>query len=125
MQGLHLTADLHNCRCDPAWLSDAQQLADWSQGALQSLGLAPASQLFQGFAGPDGKPGGLSAAVVLPGAHLAMHSRLAQKAVILDVCITDAVTAHAAIAQQLMQLLAERFSPEWTEQRSLDRGDES
>jgi S-adenosylmethionine decarboxylase len=26
MQGLHLTADLHRCRCDSHWLLDAQAL---------------------------------------------------------------------------------------------------
>src|SRR5215207_7291423 len=26
MKGLHLTADLYRCRCDAAWLTDAQKL---------------------------------------------------------------------------------------------------
>ncbi len=125
MQGLHLTADLHNCRCDPAWLLDGQKLAAWCQSAFQAQGLALSSQLFQGFQGPDGTPGGVSGAVVLPGAHVAIHSRLAQKTVLLDVCITNTVADHEARAKALMQLFADHFAPEWTEQRSLDRGDES
>ncbi len=125
MHGLHLTADLHNCRCEPAWLLDGQKLAAWCQSALQSRGLASGSQLFQGFRGPDGTPAGLSGAVVLPGAHMAIHSRLSQKSVLIDVCITDLVAEHEAHARALMQLLADLFAPEWTEQRSLDRGDES
>lgn len=125
MQGLHLTADLHNCRCEPAWLLDGQKLAAWCQSALQSRGLASGSQLFHGFQGPDGTPAGLSGAVVLPGAHMAIHSRLSQKSVLIDICITDLVAEHEANARALMQLLADLFAPEWTEQRSLDRGDES
>ncbi len=125
MQGLHLTADLHNCRCEPAWLLDGQKLAAFCQTALQSRGLAPSSQLFQSFQAPDGTPGGLSGAVVLPGAHMAIHSRLSQKSVLIDICITDLVAEHEATAKALMQLLADLFAPEWTEQRSLDRGDES
>ena len=125
MQGLHLTADLHNCRCDPVWLLDGQKLSAWCQAALQAQDVAPGGQLFQSFQGPDGTPGGLSGAVVLPGAHLAIHSRLSQKSVLIDVCITDTVINHSARATLLMQLLADHFAPEWTEQRSLDRGDES
>ncbi len=125
MQGLHLTADLHNCRCDPSWLLDGQKLATFCQTALQGLGLASSSQLFQSFQGPDGTPGGLSGAAVLPGAHVAIHSRLSQKSVLIDICITDLVAEHEANARALMKLLADLFAPEWTEQRSLDRGDES
>lgn len=125
MQGLHLTADLHNCRCEPAWLLDGQKLAAFCQSTLQSLGLAASSQLFQSFHGPDGTPGGLSGAVVLPGAHVAIHSRLSQKSVLIDICLTDLVAEHEANARALMQLLVDLFAPEWTEQRSLDRGDES
>ena len=62
---------------------------------------------------------------MLPGAHAAIHSRLSQKTVLIDICITDLVADHEANARALMQLLAEHFAPEWTEQRSLDRGDES
>ncbi len=125
MQGLHLTADLHNCRCEPAWLLDGQKLAAFCQSALQGSGLASSSQLFQGFLGPDGTPGGLSGAVVMPGAHVAIHSRLRQKSVLIDICITDLVAEHEANARAVMQVLADLFAPEWTEQRSLDRGDES
>ena len=128
MQGLHLTADLHNCRCEQAWLLDGQKLAAWCQNGLQSLGLASSSQLFQGFQGfqgPDGTPEGLSGAAVMPGAHVAIHSRLRQKSVLIDICITDLVADHEANARAVMQVLADLFAPEWTEQRSLDRGDES
>src|SRR5690242_8054457 len=36
MQGLHLTADLYRCRCDAAWLTDADQLGEWCVAAVQS-----------------------------------------------------------------------------------------
>jgi len=62
MQGLHLTADLYNCRCEPVWLLDADRLGHW--------------------------------------------------------CITP-----SDWARKPMQALVDRFAPEWTAQRSLDRGD--
>ena len=33
MNGLHLTADLHDCRCDSAWLLDAAQLGSACRSA--------------------------------------------------------------------------------------------
>ena len=125
MQGLHLTADLHNCRCDARWLTDAPQLGEWCTLAVRGAGLEPVNQLFQAFAGPEGGPGGITVTMLLAGSHIAVHAWPKQKAVTLDVYICDNITGHLAKARTLMQVLIDRFAPEWTEQRSLDRGDES
>jgi S-adenosylmethionine decarboxylase len=41
-----------------------------------------------------------------------------------DVFVSQGDGDHAAQARALMLAVVERFQPEWTEQRSLDRGEE-
>ncbi|MDB5966317.1 MAG: speD [Polaromonas sp.] len=125
MQGLHLTADLHNCRCDSRWLLDATALGDWCLKAVRSSGLQPVNQLFHTFPATDRGPGGITATVLLAESHLCVHTWPEHKGVTLDVYVCNFGGDHSAKARALMQLLVDRFAPEWTEQRSLDRGDES
>ncbi len=125
MQGLHLTADLHHCRCAAAWLTDAAQLGDWCLRAVHAAGLQPVNQLFHSFPATALGPGGITATVLLAESHLCVHTWPEQKAVTLDVYVCNFSGNHSAKARGLMQALVERFAPEWTEQRSLDRGDES
>lgn len=120
MQGLHLTADLHNCRCDPAWMLDAEKLGAWCVKAVEASGLQPVNQLFDSFSGPGGS--GISIALLLAGSHVCVHTWPAQKTATLDVYVCG---DQATQTPSLMQTLVDRFAPEWTEQRSLDRGDES
>ncbi len=121
MQGLHLTADLHNCRCDAAWMLDADKLGAWCLKTVEAVGLQPANHLFDSFSTLD-SGSGITVTVLLPGSHVCIHAWPAQKAAALDVYVCG---PHAAPTQALMQALVDRFAPEWTEQRSLDRGDES
>ncbi|MDQ6881375.1 MAG: S-adenosylmethionine decarboxylase [Pseudomonadota bacterium] len=122
MQGLHLTADLYQCRCDDAWLTDAQQLEDWCVRAVREAGLVPLGQLFEaGTRVPDGGEG-ITASVLLAGSHICLHTWPQQRTVNADVFLCHPDTA---IARGLMETLLARFQPQWTEQRSLDRGDGS
>lgn len=123
MQALHLTADLHHCRCDTAWLTDAAQLGRWCLQAVQAAGLEPVNQLFHAAPATAGGPGGVTATVLLAGSHVCVHTWPAEKAVTLDVSVCPLDQDQPARARGLMQALIERFAPEWTEQRSLDRGD--
>jgi S-adenosylmethionine decarboxylase len=118
MHGLHLTADLYRCRCDAAWLTDARTLQPWCLQALASAGLAAANQVFATLP----PPGGIAAAVLLPDAHVVVHTWPERRAVTLDVYVGNAGDGPAK-ARTLMTALVDRFQPEWTEQRSLDRGD--
>ena len=120
MPGLHLTADLYRCRCYAAWLADADRLGDWCMEAVRSVGLQPAGRLFQ----PAAAPGGVTGAVLLAHAHVAVHTWPGQRMATLDVYLGEAVDSAPAQARALMTALVERFQPEWTEQRSLDRGDD-
>ncbi|MDB5892319.1 MAG: speD [Polaromonas sp.] len=125
MQGLHLTADLYNCRCAAAWLTDAEQLADWCLAAVNAVGLQPVKQLFHSFPTTPQGPGGVTATVLLAESHLCLHTWPQQKAVTLDVYVCNLGSDHSAQAKCLMKLMVDHFAPQWTEQRSLDRGEES
>jgi S-adenosylmethionine decarboxylase len=125
MQGLHLTADLHNCRCDPCWLLDASKLSAWCVKAVLTTGLQPVDQLFHTFPTTASGAGGITATVLLAKSHLCVHTWPEQKAVTLDVYVCNFGGNNSGKARALMQLLVDRFAPEWTEQRSLDRGEDS
>ena len=123
MQGLHLTADLYRCRCEPAWLTDAQQLGDWCLKAVEASGLQAVNQLFHTFPAKGEGPGGVTATVLLAESHLCLHTWPEQRGVTIDVYVCNFGADHSAKARGLMFALVNRFQPEWTEQRSLDRGD--
>lgn len=122
MQGLHLTADLYNCRCAPAWLTDETQLGPWCVAAVQAAGLQAVGQLFHTFPATEEGPGGVTATVLLAESHLCVHTWPEKKTVTLDVYVCNFGGDHSRRAEQLMQALVDRFAPEWTERRSLDRG---
>jgi S-adenosylmethionine decarboxylase len=124
MQGLHLTADLYQCRCETAWLTDAQKLGEWCLQAVQAVGLQPVNQLFHTFSGPGSGHRGVTAAVLLAESHVCLHTWPDRKSVTIDVYVCNFGDDHSAKARGLMYALVNRFQPEWTEQRSLDRGGE-
>lgn len=125
MQGLHLTADLYQCRCETGWMTDARRLGDWCVQAVKDAGLQPVNQLFHALPGVAGRPGGVSATVLLAESHICLHTWPGQLTVTADVYVCNLGGDHSTRARDLMDALVARFQPEWTEQRSLDRGDGS
>lgn len=119
MKGLHLTADLYRCRCEAAWLGEAAKLGEWCAAAAQAVGLEPLAQVFRPL-----PAGGVSGTVLVAGAHVCLHTWPGEKAVAVDVYVGNTETDQSAKARGLMYALVQRFQPEWTEQRSLDRGEE-
>jgi len=124
MKGLHLTADLYRCRCEAAWLTDAAMLGPWCLEAVHAAGLQAVGQLFHTFPATDRGRGGVTATVLLAESHLCLHTWPEQKGVTCDVYVSNLGGEHSARARGLMDALVHRFQPEWTEQRSLDRGEE-
>jgi S-adenosylmethionine decarboxylase len=122
MQGLQLTADLYKCRCEDAWLTDAARLGDWCVQAVEAVGLNAVNKLFHTFPGDGDKPGGVTATVLLAESHICLHTWPEQRSVTVDVYVCNFSGDHSAKARGLMFALINRFQPEWTEQRSLDRG---
>ncbi|RYY98758.1 MAG: S-adenosylmethionine decarboxylase proenzyme [Comamonadaceae bacterium] len=123
MHGLHLTADLHDCQCEPVWLLDADALGAACLDAVARAGLQGVARLFHTFPATPQGAGGVTATVLLAESHVCLHTWPEQKAVTVDVYVCNFSGDHSAKARELMSALIHRFQPEWTEQRSLDRGD--
>jgi S-adenosylmethionine decarboxylase len=87
---------------------------------VEAVGLQPVNQLFHTFPGA----GGVTATVLLAESHVCLHTWPEMKTVTLDVYVCNFGGDHTAKARGLMTALINRFQPEWTEQRSLDRGTE-
>ncbi|APW40310.1 S-adenosylmethionine decarboxylase proenzyme [Rhodoferax koreense] len=125
MQGLHLTADLYQCRCAPEWLTDAARLGARCRQAVAQAGLQAVGELFHTFtpAGSDaGGPGGVTATILLAESHLCVHTWPELGAVTLDVYVCNFSGDHSARAQALMQTLITLFEPAQTRQNQLVRG---
>ena len=122
MQGLHLTADLHQCRCAPEWLTDAALLGTRCVQAVEAAGLQAVAQLFHTFPATAHGPGGVTATVLLAESHLCVHTWPEQAAVTLDVYVCNFGGDHGAKAQMLMRTLSDLFEPLQVERNSLTRG---
>jgi S-adenosylmethionine decarboxylase len=122
MQGLHLTADCHYCRCDAALLVDATALLLLCLGAVKTAGLQAVSQLVHAFPAVDGQPSGVTATVLLAESHLCIHTWPEIKAVTLDVYVCNFGGDHSAKAQKLMDALLAVFKPDSADRHELHRG---
>jgi len=122
MQGLHLTADLAQCACASALLTDAQQLGALCLQAVQTAGLRAVGQLFHRFEATARGPGGVTATVLLAESHLCVHTWPELGAVTLDVYVCNFGADHSQQAQSLMDALLAAFQPGHCSQRALPRG---
>lgn len=122
MQGLHLTADLHQCRCDPQWLTDAARLGEHCLQAVGAAGLQAVAHVFHAFPPTAWGPAGVTATVLLAESHLCVHTWPEQHAVTLDVYVCNFGGNHSAKAHALMAALVSLFEPGHVERNSLTRG---
>lgn len=123
MQGLHLTADLHQCRCAPQWLLDAAQLGAACAQAITASGLCAVQQLFYTFPATPLGAGGVTATVLLAESHLCIHTWPEQNAVTLDVYVCNFGADHSAKAHALMDGLLALFNPTHVTRHALQRGE--
>jgi S-adenosylmethionine decarboxylase len=122
MQGLHLTADLLDCRCDTRWLVDADTLGAACVAGAETAGLQVVGQLFHAFpATPEGA-GGVTAAVLLAESHLCVHTWPEQRGVTIDVYVCNFGADHSAKARELMAALEALFLPAQAQRHQLQRG---
>ena len=122
MQGLHLTADLHDCRCALSWLTDAALLGERCLRAVKDAGLQAVGQLFHTFpATPDGL-GGVTATVLLAESHLCVHTWPELRGATLDVYVCNFGADHSAKAQALMAALLALFEAQRVERHAIERG---
>ncbi len=122
MQGLHLTADLHQCRCEQRWLTDADLLGQHCVQAVQAAGLQAVAQLFHTFPPTQHGPSGVTATVLLAESHLCVHTWPEQQAATLDVYVCNFGADHSAKAEALLVALLALFEPAHVERNSLLRG---
>jgi|ERR1035437_880558 S-adenosylmethionine decarboxylase len=122
MQGLHLTADLHFCRCDASWLIDAERLGSWCVQTVLACGLQPVGQLFHRFPDSPHGPGGVTATVLLAESHLCVHTWPENHAVTLDVYVCNFGGDHSEKAHAVMDALVALFAPECSDRHALQRG---
>ncbi|MDA8456492.1 S-adenosylmethionine decarboxylase [Acidovorax sp. GBBC 3334] len=123
MQGLHLTADLHGCRCAAQWLLDAGALGQACLDAVRGAGLQAVGQLFHPFPATAHGPGGVTATVLLAESHLCIHTWPEQRAVTLDVYVCNFGADHSAQAQALLDALLALFEPATVQRHALRRGE--
>ena len=122
MQGLHLTADLHQCRCEPTWLLDADKGLAECLRAVRTAGLQGVAQLVHGFESVAQQPSGYTATVLLAESHLCLHTWPEQQAVTLDVYVCNFSADHSAKAHSLMDNLLALFKPTQVTRHALQRG---
>ncbi len=122
MQGLHLTADLTGCQCEPAWLTDAVRLVERCVSEVNGAGLQPVNQLAHTFPTTPHGPGGVTATVLLAESHLCVHTWPEQAGVTVDVYVCNFGADHSNKAQALMDALVALFAPRNVLRQALRRG---
>ena len=122
MQGLHLTADLRGCRCEPQCLLDAEALLAFCHRAAVDVGLTAVAQLTHAFNATAHGPGGVTATVLLAESHLCIHTWPEHDAVTLDVFVCNVARDHSVAAEQLLCVLIEKFEPAQCDRQRLSRG---
>ena len=122
MQGLHLTADLHRCRCEITMLVDAAASLQICLDSVKLVGLQSVNQLIHEFPAVAGVKSGFTAAILLSESHLCIHTWPEIQAVTLDVYVCNFVGDHSAKAHMLMDALLAVFMPDSIDRHDLHRG---
>lgn len=122
MDGLHLIADLHQCACPPALLSDRDRLSRLCLEACREHGLSVVGTLFHAFdAGPEGQSG-ITGAIVLAESHLALHTWPELQSVTLDIYVCNYSGDNSDKARALLASLLQHFQPLQPQLQSVWRG---
>jgi len=122
MNGLHLIADLHDCRCAPGFLLDAPGLEAFCVDACTRHGLTVVGRLFHPFRDAAGDPAGVTGTVVLAESHLAVHTWPEVGGVTLDVYVCNFSGDNSARAQGLFAEMIATFAPARLEKKEVARG---
>lgn len=122
MNGLHLIADLHDCRCAPGLLLDAPGLEAFCVGACTRHGLTVVGRLFHAFRDAAGAPAGVTGTVVLAESHLAIHTWPELGSVTLDVYVCNYNGDNSARAEALFGEVAGAFAARRCARQTVLRG---
>lgn len=122
MNGLHLIADLHDCRCAPTLLLDAPGLEHFCVDACIRHGLTVVGRLFHAFTDANGQPAGVTGTVVLAESHLAVHTWPEIGGVTLDVYVCNFSGDNSTRARTLFAEVTASFAPARLEKKEVARG---
>jgi spermidine synthase/S-adenosylmethionine decarboxylase len=122
MNGLHLIADLNDCRCASSFLLDALALESFCVDACQGHGLTVVGRLFHTFHDAAGQPAGVTGTVVLAESHLAIHTWPEIASVTLDVYVCNFSGDNSSKARALFEEVIGRFAPENRQCTTVGRG---
>ena len=118
MQGLHLTAELHECALANPALTDVATLRALCLRAVAAAGLQAVGEIFHRFAAP----GGVTGVVLLAESHVAVHTWPELAAVTLDVYVCNLHADNSARAESLLATLEAAFAPGSSRLQRIDRG---
>jgi S-adenosylmethionine decarboxylase proenzyme len=122
MKGLHIIADLYNCR-NGELLVSSDKLRDLCIKACTDSGLTVLGQHFYQFDGMDGtQTGGSTGAVVLAESHLAIHTWPERDGATLDVYVCNFTADNTAKAESVYSTLIAALEPADVLVERLQRG---
>ncbi len=122
MQGLHLTADLFDCRDPQGLMVDGERLGNLCEHLVHNAGLTMVGRHFHAF--PPGAHGlaGWTGVLLLAESHLAIHTWPEQRAVTLDVFVCNFGQDNSRKAHGLIDALTARFEAARATRQQLVRG---
>lgn len=123
MDGLHLTADCFECRCDHTLLLDEYALSGLLHQAARLAGLNAVGERFHAFKHADGSPAGVTGTVLLAESHIAVHTWPERCAVTLDVYVCNFNQDNSAKARALADQLISTFQATRVVRNEIKRGD--
>ena len=121
MHGLHLIADLRDCRGGTP-LDDGDALRALCLDAIERAGLRAVGSLFHPFLGADGHPQGVTGVVLLVESHLAVHTWPELGSVTADVYVCNLGADNSARAEAVMARLVAAFGPREPRIQRVQRG---
>lgn len=122
MNGLHLIADLYDCRCDVALLTDRERLETLCVQECREAGLTPLGAYFYQFRHDNGENAGVTGTVVLAESHLAIHTWPETGNVTLDVYVCNFSKDNSELARRVFRRVIETLNPMEVVGHSVVRG---
>ena len=121
MHGLHLIADLQDCR-GATPLADPDALRALCLDAIARAGLRAVGSVFHPFVGDHGQPQGVTGVVLLVESHLAVHTWPELRGVTCDVYVCNLGADNSARAEAVMASLVAAFAPREPKIQRVQRG---
>lgn len=122
MEGLHLTADCFDCRCDPTLLFGEKRLSELVRQLTMQVGLTIVGEKFHAFTYADGSAAGVTGTLLLAESHVAIHTWPERQAVTLDVYVCNFENDNSAKARDIVDQLITVFQPQQVSRQALQRG---